>query len=455
MLKDIIFYTFVVIGLVNTVHFGLFIVGANLYDIKQFFRRRKIQKNNSTRGRKPLVSVIVPAYNEEKTILRTLRSICESNYGNFEVIVVDDGSSDKTSEIVNRAIRYGLGYDPHHYLARDGRSSKLVRRNANHKLNNNAKRIVLVKQKNAGKGEALNNAIANHVRGSLFMCLDADSMLHPDAIANAVMHFRDKRVVGLAANVQVVEQKTILGLLQKFEHMVGYRSKKFYTLTNSEFIVGGVASTYRTEVVRRVGMYDTDTQTEDIGLSFKLMSYGNLHQRIIYAADVLAMTEGVQSYRALFKQRYRWKLGMLQNLSKYGHMIGNNDPRYGRMLTMYRLPLAVIGEAILLLEPILLIYILALSLLLLNPWSIVGAYVTITAYVLWNIWPDEHLSKRSKLRLSRYSIIMYFAFYVMNAVQLVAIIRCLRNNKQVLRKVETSSTWVSPERAGDKLQAAA
>ncbi len=453
MLKDFIFYAFVVIGLINTIHFGLFIVGANLYDIKQIVRRRHIKKTSNNRGRRPLVSVIVPAFNEEKTILRTLRSICASEYPNFEVIVVDDGSSDKTARIVQRAIRYGLGSEMHTYLARKPRSGKLERRREESKVPNNAKRIVLVKQKNAGKGAALNNALVNHVEGSLFMCLDADSMLDKHAIANAAMHFRDKRVVGLAANVQVVEQRTILGLLQKFEHMVGYRSKKFYTMTNSEFIIGGVASTYRTDVVRQVGMYDTDTQTEDIGLSFKVLSYGNLHQRIIYAADVLAMTEGVQSYRALFKQRYRWKLGMLQNLVKYGHMIGNNDPRYGRMLTMYRLPLAILGELILLIEPLLLIYILAMSLILLNPWSIIGAYLTITAYVLWNIWPDEHLSLKSKLRLSRYSIIMYFAFYVMNAVQVAAIIRCLKDNKKVFRTVETSGTWISPERAGEQLQA--
>jgi len=74
--------------------------------------------------------------------------------------------------------------------------------------------------------------------------------------------------------------------------------------------------------------------------------------------------------------------------------------------------------------------------------------MTITIYVLWTVWPDEHMNIKHKARISAYAPIMYFAFYVMNMVQLVAVIRCLINNKQVLRKVKTSGTWTSPQRAG-------
>jgi biofilm PGA synthesis N-glycosyltransferase PgaC len=280
------------------------------------------------------------------------------------------------------------------------------------------------------------------------MTLDADSVIAKDAIKNAVQHFeQDPTLVGLAANVQVEDNGTILSLVQKFEHMIGYRSKKFYTLTNSEFIIGGVASTYRREAIKAVGYYDTDTQTEDIGLSMKLMSKGNLEQRIIYASDVLAMTQGVQTYKSLFRQRYRWKLGMLQNLIKYGNMIGNNDAIYSRMLTIYRLPLAVFSEFVLLVEPLLLAYIVYLSIINQNPMSIFWAYIVITLYVLWTLWPDEHLNWRAKARLSGYAPIMYFAFYIMNAVQLVSILRCLKDYPKMFRKVQTGGAWVSPERA--------
>ncbi len=446
MLNLIVVYLIIIIGLINTIHYGLYIVGANLYDIGSFFRRRRGVRP----GRKLLVSVVIPAYNEEKTILRTLESVARSDYANFEIIVVDDGSKDKTAPIVQKVIRYGIGQQMHVYLSRRPRSKELIKHEELVSLNR-AQSIRLVKQKNAGKGAALNNAIANHVRGSLMMCLDADSTIRPDAIRNAVEYFRDKRVIGVAANVQVVEQKTLISLLQKFEHMIGYRSKKFYTLTNSEFIIGGVASTYRTAIIKKYGLYDTDTMTEDIGLSMKLMSNGNRSQRIVYADNVVAMTEGVQTYRALFKQRYRWKMGMLQNLLKHARMIGSNDPIYGRMLTIYRLPMAILSEVILLLEPFILIYILYLSFVHDSFSWVLGAYATITLYILWTIWPDEYLTRSGKLRLSIYAPLMYFLFYIMNAVQVMSMIRCLWNPQLVMRKVLAKGTWVSPERAGGQM----
>ncbi len=278
------------------------------------------------------------------------------------------------------------------------------------------------------------------------MTLDADSVLDKKAISNAVRYFENPEIVGMAANVQVMDDKTVLGLVQKFEHLIGYRSKKFYTMTNSEFIIGGVASTYRRSVIKKLRYYDTDTQTEDIGLSMKIIANGNIEQKIIYASDVLAQTEGVQTLGALFKQRYRWKLGMLQNLVKYKYLLTNTEAQYSRSLTIYRLPMAVLSELILVIEPFLLLYIIYLSIASQNPFSLFGAYVTITLYVLWTIWPDEHLSRSSKSKLSIYAPVMYFLFYVMNLVQLVSIIRCLKNNEAVFGKINTGGAWVSPER---------
>lgn len=416
MFKDFVFYTFAVIAIINTVHFGLFIVGANVYDVKQSLKKTRPHKK--PQGLRPLVTVLIPAHNEEAGIIRTLESVRKNTYRKLQILVVDDASTDTTRKLVWRYIKEHPHIDVH----------------------------LLRKQKNVGKGEAMNHALKLHAKGDLLMTLDADSQLNKRAINNAVKHFDNLAVVGLAANVQVMDSNSLLGLLQKFEHMIGYRSKKFFTLTNSEFIVGGVGSTYRMDAIRQVKFYDTDTQTEDIGLSLKLASKGNIHQRIIYASDVLAITEGVQTYKALFKQRYRWKLGILQNLVKYKQMIGNNSPIYSRMLTIYRLPIAVVGELILLVEPLLLIYVIYLSILRNNPSSLIGAYLVITLYILWTIWPDEHLNNKNKFKLSLYAPIMYFLFYIMNIVQLVAVLRCIKDNKKVLRKVKTGGAWKSPTR---------
>jgi biofilm PGA synthesis N-glycosyltransferase PgaC len=308
-------------------------------------------------------------------------------------------------------------------------------------------RVVLVSQKNAGKGAALNNGIEYYVKGQFVMTLDADSLLQTSAISNAVKYFDDPNIIGVAANVRVISSKGLVGTLQKFEHMVGYRSKKFYTLANCEFVVGGVASTYRTDILKEAKMYDTDTITEDIGLSLKLVAmHGNRKLRIVYGVDVVAMTEGVQTFRALFRQRYRWKMGSLQNLIKYRYLLGNIDSKYSRMLTLYRLPMAAFGEVLLLIEPLTLGYVVWLSFHYHTLSLLVGAYLTITAYVLWTIWPDEHMSTKDKLKLSLESFGLYMLFYAMDSVQVSAIFRCLFHYKQLIHRKQ-DQTWVSPARS--------
>lgn len=415
-LQEIFFYVFIVLGLINTLHFGFYLVGANFYDIEEMKRRKKLPKR--MRRIQPLVTVLIPAHNEEAAIERCLNSVVRSSKRKLQIIVIDDASTDATAKIVRQ------------YIVDHPKQTITLHR----------------KRKNVGKGAALNSALKKFAQGEFVMTLDADSVLDKQAIRRALTYFNDPTVMGVAANVRVMEQRTVLGMLQKFEHMIGYRSKKFYSSTNSEFIIGGVASTYRRSVIRNVGYYDTDTVTEDIGLSLKVVALGNKNHRIVYGADVVAQTEGVQSYKALFAQRFRWKMGSLQNLHKYRKLIGKNQNRYSRMLTYYRLPMAYLSEVILLIEPILLGYLVYMSLGKHSTALFVGAYATITLYTLFIIWPDEHSSRREKVKLSAYSVVLYFTMYIMNVVQVVSMIRCLGNLQNVTRKQATSAVWVSPKR---------
>lgn len=421
MLETILFYIFVVVSTINVLHFGFYLVGANYYDIMRYRRNTVIKK---TRARKPIVSVLIAAHNEELSIVRCLDSVLKSSYRKIEVIVIDDASSDATRSLVRQYIK-------------------------DHPKKNIRLRF---RRKNGGKGEALNHALRGGISGSLVMTLDADSLIHKHSIANAVSYFADPKVVGVAANVRVLDSHTILGLLQKFEYIVAYRSKKFFSVTNSEFIVGGVASTYRTEVLKNVGFYDNDIQTEDIALSIKIVAEGNKENRIVYGADVIAMTEGVITFKALLRQRYRWKMGSLQSILKYRRLVANRSNIYSRMLTWYRMPMAFFGEAMLLLEPFAFGYVLHLCLQTDSLSLIIGAYITITIYLMWNILPDEHMGWSKKLQMSGYAPVMYFIMYIMNIVQLISIIHCLLNYRQALRRVKTVSTWKSPERQG-QLQA--
>lgn len=443
MLNDIIFYLFMAISMIHITHIGMYIIGANMYDIWQFMRYSKPAKK---RRYQPLVSVIVPAHNEESGIIKTLDSIQASTYRKVEIVVVDDGSTDKTAAIVRRYIRAQEKFRLESYVSRHDREVKLERRYV--KSLEHGFDITLVRQRNTGKGAAVNNGIRHHAKGVLVMTLDADSVLDKHAIARAVRYFEDKKVVGVAANVQVLDDHSILGILQKIEHLIGYRTKKFFTATNCEFVVGGVASTYRMRTLKEVGFYDTDTLTEDIGLSLKIVARkGNRKWRIVYAADVLAGTQGVQSYKALFKQRYRWKMGMLQNLIKYRELLASRNTKYSWTLKWYRLPMAFIGEAILLIEPVLMAYVIYLSITHATIGALWGAYSVITLYVLWNLLPDEHLTIRQKIKYSLLSPIMYFIFYIMNAVQVTAVVRCLRNHKLVTGEIKSDGRWASPERA--------
>jgi biofilm PGA synthesis N-glycosyltransferase PgaC len=156
------------------------------------------------------------------------------------------------------------------------------------------------------------------------------------------------------------------------------------------------------------------------------------------------MTEGVGSFSDLLKQRYRWKMGSVQNLIKHRALFANNSDKYSRMLTWYRIPSAFIGEILLMLEPLSLLYILALSIRLENPALFVASYMTISVYILWSVWPDEHMKTQEKLRMTLYVPVMYFLLFIMNVVQIVAAVRCIRNANLVINR--SGSTWVSPKR---------
>jgi biofilm PGA synthesis N-glycosyltransferase PgaC len=425
--EELIFYLFAFISVIYIVHLGLYLVTANFYDMWQYQRKHKLRSNSISTKRlhgNELVSVVIAAYNEHKVIVRSLESLRHSDYRNFEVIVADNGSVDGTKQLV------------HDYSLRHPDMDLRVYRMPG----------------NLGKGGALNVLLRRYARGTFAMTLDADSIVRHDTISNAVSYFTDPNIAGVAANVRIMDEPTILGVLQKFEHMIGYRSKKMYSMLRCEFVVGGVASTYRMDVLRAVNFYDTDTVTEDIGLSIKITSLGNRTHHIVYASDVVAMTEGVGTFSALIRQRFRWKYGSFQNLVKYRHLLFNDDPRYSRTLTHYRMPMALISEVVLLLAPAAWGYVIYMTLIQYNLTLIIGAYVTITLYMLLTIWLDENLRPIGRLRLSGYAFISYFLFLLMDIVQLIDILKCLRRVKPLLKQQASPSTWGSPARSGGKVQ---
>ena len=421
--QSFLLYIFAAISTLYVVHFGFYLTGANFYDIWQYRRQHRIRENPHDFNDLPLLSVLIPAHNEEKVIARCLDSVRNNTYKRIEIFVIDDASSDNTYKIAK----------------------------AYSKQHPDVPLTVIRKRFNVGKGAALNWALKKYARGSLVMTLDADSVLLPTAIVNAVSYFENPSTAGVAANVQIIDDFTVLGVLQKFEHMIGYRAKKVYSVTNCEFVIGGVASTYRMDILRRVHFYDTDTVTEDIGLSMKIISNGNRAHRIIYGVDVVAMTEGVDSLGALFKQRFRWKYGSFQNIIKYHRLIGTDDVRFSTSLALYRMPMAIISELILLLSPIVWSYVLYITLTQRTAVLIIGAYLTVSVYTLITLWLDEHLRLKQRLHLTIYVPLAYFIFYIMDIIQVVAVIRCIVHAKSLIMQKSIGNTWTSPRRIGRQI----
>jgi biofilm PGA synthesis N-glycosyltransferase PgaC len=169
-------YMVALTNMISLFHLGAFLIGANVYDIRTLKRKHmRHTTKRKTRAYNPLVSVIVPAHNEENGILRTLDSLRESTYTNMEIIVVDDGSTDKTYQRVRRYAANSTKNPPVTYLGRDPRTGRFHRRSRRHV--DNGTPITLLQQANAGKAYAVNNGIKNYAKGKLVMCLDADSQL--------------------------------------------------------------------------------------------------------------------------------------------------------------------------------------------------------------------------------------------------------------------------------------
>jgi len=231
----------------------------------------------------PLVSVLIAAYNEQPVIERTLRAVLASTYKPIEVIVVDDGSTDGTAEEVG----HRFGHDP---------------------------RVHLIRQSNRGKGAALNRAL-QIAQGELLICIDADTILAPDAIERLVAHFADPTVGAVAGNVRVGNAEGVLPLWQMIEYTTSQNlDRRAGALLNAVFVVPGALGAWRKHAVRQVGGYETDTLAEDMDLTWRIRMAG---WRIENEAHAHAYTEVPTTLRAFLKQRFRWSYGTLQCLWKH------------------------------------------------------------------------------------------------------------------------------------------
>lgn len=397
MIERFFAYLIICLGVVNALRMSFYFILADIYDLKHSVR------TGSDKDYTPLVSIVIAAYNEEKVIMRTLTSVEQSLYKNIEVIVVDDGSKDRTSEFTRSYIQ-----------------------------NSYTKNITLVRQDNGGKARALNNAIKNYANGELVMCLDADSILEKHAISNVVSYFTNPQVASVAANVRIMDSKTILGKIQYIEYLMGHRLKKAYTILNNEYIVGGIGSTFRRSVMEKVNFYDTDSITEDIALTMKIVNQGNKVHKVIFAEDVICYTEAVLSLHDLYRQRYRWKYGRFQTLYKNLHLFFKVSKRHTKRLTFFQLPFVLYSELTFLIDPLLIFFVLYISIRYHEIKSLGGAFVFLAFYAAITVLSDSHLSLKRKITSLLYTPFAYLFFFVVSIVEYKALIQSIVDYKGII-----------------------
>lgn len=239
----------------------------------------------------PMVTILVPCFNEEAVLAEALRSIMELDYPNYEVLVIDDGSFDMTTEVAKR-------FEENH-------------------------RLRVVYQENAGKAAALNRGL-QEAAGDFVLCMDADSVLAKEVLLRAMPYFESDPTLGAVAGSVLIgnERSSLLAAFQKLEYIVGLnfqkRAQSFFGLVT---IVPGPIGVFRREAATSIGGYHTDTFAEDCDLSMRLLTAG---WRIKYCSKMTALTEAPIEIQSLLVQRYRWSRGMIQAISKQAAGLLNN-----------------------------------------------------------------------------------------------------------------------------------
>lgn len=243
----------------------------------------------------PLVSVLIPAYNEEVVITDTVGSALASPYPKLEIIIVDDGSSDHTSERVLES----FGHDP---------------------------RVRLLRQANYGKSAALNHALAE-ATGEVVVTIDADTVVDAEAIPRLVRHFADRRIGAVAGNVKVMNRNRWLTRWQALEYITSQNlEKRAFDVLNCIPVVPGAVGAWRAEAMRSCGGFAGETVAEDTDLTLTIRRHG---WKILYDEEAIGRTEVPDTMEALVRQRFRWTFGTLQAVWKHRDAVGRR--RYGTM----------------------------------------------------------------------------------------------------------------------------
>jgi cellulose synthase/poly-beta-1,6-N-acetylglucosamine synthase-like glycosyltransferase len=288
----------------------------------------------------PPVSILAPAFNEEASIIQSVRSLLKLNYGTYEVIVINDGSKDKTLELLVTEFKLYRSKQVYQERIRAKPVSGIYRSDLPEYKN-----LVVVDKENGGKADAMNAGI--NVSGFDYVCgIDADSILEDDALQKVMKVFlEDKSVVAAGGIVRIVNGCEVVngrvvkvGLSDRFipifqviEYFRAFLSGRMsWQAMNGLLIISGAFGLFRRSALLEVGGYKHDSIGEDMELVVRLHRLNREKRRryrIVFVPDPVCWTEAPETVSVLSRQRNRWHRGLLDTMLLHRTMFLNR--RYG------------------------------------------------------------------------------------------------------------------------------
>lgn len=326
-----VFFVAYMIGYSTFIFLSVIVGASTLYR-----RRREMVFKNVTEDNYYIpISIIVPAYNEEVTVVDTVKSLLSLEYNIYEIIVVDDGSKDKTAQVLVDA------FDMKQIRRPIRRLVKSQPMTAVYETMGQKVPITLVSKKNGGKADALNMGI-NAAKYPYFICMDADSMLQYDSLSEIVRPvLENDNVVAVGGSVRPSNSveleygrvkkyrlpNNILACMQALEYDRSFLASRILLDSfNGTLIISGAFGLFKRDMVIACGGYDANTMGEDMELVVKLHEYcvnNKQPYQIRYASNAICWSQVPENLHDLAKQRRRWHRGLYQSLEIHRKMLGN------------------------------------------------------------------------------------------------------------------------------------
>lgn len=308
---------------------NLLYLGLNLVSLVAILRDRRLripgELSNLYSGLEPPISLLVPAYNEETTIVASIRSMLQLSYPQMEVIVINDGSRDGTLAVLEREFHL-IPFPEVYRVQLPTKAVRGIYRSTVHK------NLRVIDKENGGKADSINAGI-NSVRHPLFCVVDADSILQRDSLLQLVAPFMDDpSVVAAGGTVRIANgckvsggflesaglPRNPLALFQVIEYLRAFLFGRMgWAPLNAILIVSGAFGIFRKDLVVEAGGYRTDTVGEDMELVVRLHRLRRTARqpcRVVFLPDPVCWTEAPEDLRTLQNQRIRWQRGLMESL---------------------------------------------------------------------------------------------------------------------------------------------